>query len=182
MSLPVCRYLPACGLSLIALLATAMISPLSSQAAPDVRIDSLVLERGLCYGTCAAYRLSISSRGRVVFTSRKPGDSSRKERGSIPAHAWIHLALLVREWRIAEFPGDITKDRSLCPSEATDHPPATVTVFSSKPTQRIDDYLGCFTNEGHGTVARLDTFRFFERAIDSIGGSRRWVRPAVIRP
>src|ERR687888_360851 len=61
----------------------AAVSPYRVIVAPPGAVDSIVLERTACFGTCPAYRLRISAAGAVHFTSRNFGDSGRVATGRV---------------------------------------------------------------------------------------------------
>jgi hypothetical protein len=140
--------------------------------------DSIVLERTLCYGTCPAYRLSISRIGEVRFESRNPGDSGRTASDRIAEEDVQRLTGQVFALGFFQFPDSILGDRALCPVAASDHPTVTVTVTVAGKAKRVIDYSGCYAGSGHAPVDSVARLRAFELAIDSVAGTRRWVRPA----
>ena len=66
--------------------------PSLSRAQGGIAVDSIVLERTLCFGICPAYRLSLSEAGEVRFESRNPGDSNRTANDRIAAESVRSLA------------------------------------------------------------------------------------------
>jgi uncharacterized protein DUF6438 len=138
----------------------------------EVEVDSIVLERTFCFGTCPAYRLSLTRAGAVHFRSRNPGDSTAATDRVDPAQ----VAALAREaerigfWSLPEV---IRTDPRLCGAMATDHPGAIVTLYAAARTKRVDDYHGCRDVP--------PALRRFEARIDSVASSERWVRPADLR-
>jgi hypothetical protein len=151
----------------------------SGQGVPPVRADSLVLERSLCLGTCPAYRLRLARDGRVRFETRNPGDSTTASDSVSPSR----LGELVRRAIDAGFftlPDRIIDDRSICVDIGTDHPTATISIFSADTIQRVEDYHGCIQASDHSPNDRLRRIRDFEQAIDSVLDSRRWIKPAAM--
>lgn len=134
--------------------------------------DSIVLERTQCFGTCPAYRLSITRAGAVHFQSRNPGDSARVATGSAAPGGFQALVERAASIGFDSLPDRIEGSR-YCPDAATDHPSAGVEIFRGAAVKRVADYLGC--REG------LESLRRFENAIDSVAGSQRWVQPASRR-
>jgi hypothetical protein len=138
--------------------------------------DSLVLERTPCFGSCPAYRLSVSRSGAVAFASRNRGDDTRAASQVAPTT----LATLVERARGAGFfalPTRLRDDRALCPLVATDHPTVHVTIFAADTTHRVEDYHGCHADTDRSVVPALAGLRALEDAVDSAAGSARWVRP-----
>jgi hypothetical protein len=148
---------------------------------PPAALDSIVLERTPCYGTCAAYRLTVTRSGVVMFLSRNRGDSSRAARDSITPDAVVQLVQAAERDDVFRLPAVIADDRALCADRATDHPTAIVGLFWSSRVQQITDYHGCFLRSDHSTAAPLAALRQFEKAIDSVSGSARWTRPNRFR-
>ena len=151
--------------------------PASGQRTP-VPADSLVLERTLCYGTCPAYRLSITAAGRVFFVSRNPGDSSRTAADTVSPAVLRDLVARATVIGFDELPDRIDGSRTLCQDVATDHPTATLTIFRGSAQKRVVDYLGCYARSDHSVVSIVGSLRAFESAVDSAVGSARWVRLA----
>jgi hypothetical protein len=79
------------------------------------------------------------------------------------------------------FPRVIARDPDLCRSYATDQPTVTVTIFRPDSTIRVEDYHGCFLRHDLSVSTPLGALRHFERQIDSVAHSERWVRPYVRR-
>jgi hypothetical protein len=146
--------------------------------APQTAPDSIVLERTLCYGTCPAYRLSLTRHGIVSFESRNPGDTARRGRDTVSAGTFALLAATADSLSFASLPDTVANSRALCPDKATDHPTATVTIFRGAQTKHVVDYRGCFAASDHTPVPVVGRLRRFEARIDSLAGSRRWVQPA----
>jgi hypothetical protein len=141
------------------------------------RVDSLVLERTTCYGTCGAYRVSISATGRIQFQSRNPGDTATASDSVAPK---VLPRLVTRAERAGFFklPARIADDRKICVDRATDHPTVTVSIYGSDGRHVVEDYQGCFRASDHSVVGPLVRLRAFETAVDSALGTERWVRPS----
>jgi hypothetical protein len=162
-----------------AFLASLVISCAQSNRRQDawqriLAADSLTLERTTCFGTCPAYRLRVTRTGAVLFVSRNPDDSGRSVTDSVSPQTYTQLLEQAQMAQVLDLPEEIARDQRFCPSRATDLPSATVTIFMPGLTKRVDDYHGCFWAPA--------ALRDFERAIDQMLGSQRWVRPARRRP
>jgi hypothetical protein len=144
-------------------------------------VDSVVLERTRCYGTCPAYRLRLAGTGHVAFESRNPGDADRTATDSVPSASVAELLRVAEEIGFFELPDVIATDPRLCPARATDHPTASVTIYRSEGVKRVEDYHGCYAATDHSLVPVVGRLRAFEAAIDSTAGSARWVRPVTPR-
>jgi len=140
--------------------------------------DSIVLERTLCYGSCPAYRVSISRVGEVRFESRRPGDSGRTASDRIAAERVRSLTAQAVALGFFQLPDSIRSDKRLCPDMATDHPTVITIVALAGVVHRVVDYRGCFARSDHSVVDSVAKLRAYEAAIDSAAGSARWVRPS----
>lgn len=140
------------------------------------RVDSIVLERTVCFGTCPAYRLRLDASGRIHFQSRNPGENFPLATDSISPEG---VTFLQREAiRIGFFalPAQL-EGTDLCRDRATDHHTATVTLFTAAGFHTVRDYHGCFERADHSVTTRVAALRTFERQIDGVTGSFRWARP-----
>ena len=147
----------------------------SASATPSV--DSIVLERTRCYGTCPAYRIRLAGSGDVTFESRNPGDSGRVASDRTTPDAVRGLLTQATALGFDALPEVVANDKQLCVDRATDHLTVTVTLFRPAGAKRVEDYLGCraASDDSTNVIVRL---RSFENAIDSTAGTSRWVRPA----
>lgn len=151
------------------------------QGAVPAPMDSIVLERSLCFGTCPAYRLRLSGTGKISFESRNPGEGGRRAADTVAAATLPALISRARSIGFFDLPSEIAADSVLCHNRATDHPTVVVTIFAKTQTKRVEDYHGCFETVEHETLPAITRLRAFEVEIDSALGSSRWVRPASRR-
>ena len=143
-------------------------------------VDSVVLERTICYGTCPAYRLSLRHDGVIHFQSKNHGDTTAATDRVSPA-VLDAIVAHANSIRFAEYPDDVTKERRLCKDVATDHPTIIIGLFGPRPKQVLY-YTGCYIGEGtHGKANELVRLGEFAKAIDSLTRSSRWVRPNPFR-
>lgn len=157
------------------------------EVAPDASIpfpdgplaeSEIILERGACFGTCPAYKLSISGDGTVRFSTESDGfkrsaaevhlaynGSNVLLSGSHVAHVDPKLvAALFQRFRDAHFFG-------LKPAYAasvTDLSTQVLTVRLGGQSMRVEDYGG----QGVGMPASVTAL---EEAVDDVAGSARWV-------
>jgi Domain of unknown function (DUF6438) len=141
--------------------------------------DSLVLERTGCFGTCPAYRLSLTAAGRVDFRSR--GGDATHESGNVSQATLAALVQRAEAFGFFALPDRLQRGSPLCADWATDHPTVMVTIYRASGAKAVMDYHGCFSRSDHSVVDVVRQLRDFERAVDSATGSNRWVRPASRR-
>lgn len=152
----------------------------TSSPSAAARVDSIVLERTVCLGTCPAYRLHLTGGGLVTFESRAFADSGRTETDRIPPARVSNLVSIAAAKGFFDLPTAIADDAKLCPARATDHPWVHVGVYGSR-TKAVADYLGCYAapNGAQSLTPPIERLRAFEAAIDSAAGTARWLRPAA---
>lgn len=166
--------------ALAALLALGACAPASGPAgAPSAGTtpDSIVLERTRCYGTCPAYRLSLTAAGAISFTSRNPGEEGRSASDRTTPDAFRRLVRDAEAIGFATLPDTLENHPVFCPNPSTDSPTTTVSLFAAGRVKRVADYRGCAARDEQ-SAARLEGLRALEARIDSTAGSGRWVRPA----
>ena len=156
-------------------------TPSARRDAVPASVDSIVLERSMCLGTCPAYRLRLSDSGEVRFESRNPGDESRRVADTVPAATFPALISKAKSIGFYDLPSKILGDSVLCRIARSDAPTVVITIFTKVQTKQVQDYLGCSETRAHETFQPLVRLRAFEVEIDSALGSSRWVRPASRR-
>ncbi|HEX6748886.1 MAG TPA: DUF6438 domain-containing protein [Longimicrobium sp.] len=164
------RIAAAAAAALLTLTACPRPAARPAESTAQVRADSIVLERTRCYGTCPAYRLTLTRAGQVRFASVWPADTPPGA-GTIAAADFASLVDEAARIGFWELPARIEGSR-LCPTYATDLPSVYLTIHAGARTKRVDDYLGCM-----GTPE----LRALEVRIDSVAGSRRWIRVPELR-
>lgn len=142
--------------------------------------DSIVLERTRCYGTCPAYRLSLTAAGAISFTSRNPDDEGRSASDRTTPEAFRRLVRDAEAIGFATLPDTLENHPVFCPMPSTDSPTAIVSIFAAGRVKSVADYRACAAQDGQA-AARLAGLRALEARIDSTAGSSRWVRPASRR-
>ncbi|MFC4256220.1 hypothetical protein GRI97_11180 [Altererythrobacter xixiisoli] len=124
----------------------------------------MMLERTGCYGSCPAYKVSISGQGRVRFSA----DGAH----SYVAWSGIHetrvspqvAAELIEAFRSAHFAGL----RPACEVAAIDSPTYLLTLRRGGRTIRVEDHL-CQLDGMPASVTALQDM------IDRLAGTRRWI-------
>lgn len=167
--------------ALIALIASTAAPISAQQYASSSGLDSVVLERTLCYGTCPAYRLTVRSNGTLRFQSRNRRDEGAVVQDSVNPFILDVIAHRADAIGFAEFPAKIAADRVLCRDSATDHPTIIIALFGAHAKQ-VEYYTGCYTVCcNHSTDDSLRRLAQFAAQIDSLTRSSRWVRASAVR-
>jgi ankyrin repeat protein len=134
-------------------------------ATPDLNTVSFALERAGCLGSCPSYKVSISGRGEVLFTTVDGYQGFVAVPGT---HEW-HIkqqavADLLNEFHKARFLDAL--DKYQC--NWTDLPSETITLTMNGITHSVVDY-------GGSAVGLPSSVEALEDRIDAIAGSARWV-------
>lgn len=143
--------------------------------------DSLTLERTRCFGSCPAYRITVTRSGRINYETRQPRDTMGTVVSSTATSTLPYL--VARAMRVGFFalPREIAKDPELCPRIATDMPSAVVTIFTQDSAKTVIDYHGCFVGTDLSMPTRLAKLRDFEAEIDSVLGTARFIKRVPAR-
>lgn len=175
------RVTGACAvLAAHAMLAIAGIAPSARAQAPHaaVALDSVVLVVTECYGTCPAYRASLSAGGRTSLEPRGPVDRGPIRFGVIAPESLSIVLDLARDIGFTSLPDTIANNAELCPSPATDFSSVIVTLFQRGAQKSVMDYQGCFAPMARDSTGRrifslhpvpaLRPLRSFEARIDAM--------------
>jgi hypothetical protein len=161
--------------AIIAILAVTLAAS-SSNAEPPDRIEQVTLERTVCFGTCPAYRVTISSDGVVRFEGKSYVKVSGIRRKRINAKALQELADEVARVNYFGLRNQYASANDGCPMSWTDNPSVTTSVRTAHITKTVYHYLGC--REGaNGSVGKSypQVLTSFEDAIDRIAGTADWI-------
>jgi hypothetical protein len=153
-------------------------APASGDAAATARVDSIVLERTVCFGFCPAYRLSIGGDGGVHFGRMAMRDSTPPpaERDTIADSLVAQLLSRARAIDFFSLPEEITpNNHEACPQVATDHPSAIITIAVGDTVKRVTHYHGCHANVGMNPAPAFPELMALENAIDSAVRVERWL-------
>ena len=142
----------------------------SGQAATSQNIPQdlkITLERTACYGTCPAYKLTITADGAVVFEGRH---FVKKEGATInSAISQERLKQLMAEFDRVKFfslEDDYSETRLSCP---TDQPSAITSIRINGKSKTINHYLGCLEPKVPKGLTEL------ENKIDEIVNTAQWL-------
>jgi hypothetical protein len=152
----------------------------SSSPTPAPRVDSLILERTWCLGTCPAYRLAIHSSGIIRFESRNKNDAGRTESDTGGAKALAAVARELTRVRFFDLPTMEIGKAPLCRVIETDTPSISVSVFGEPTNRVVSYYMGCKGDGSRRTTTKsaLARLRSLADSIDALTGASRWIRPA----
>jgi hypothetical protein len=144
-------------------------------------LDSVVLERTPCYGTCPAYRLAILRNGRVTFRSANPSETPFEARDSVAPSILDAIARDAERISFHTLPDTIERDKILCADHATDHPAIIISLYGDR-TKKVVYDTGCYVVCcQHDRADALKDLASFATEIDDKLGARRWIRPGRIR-
>jgi Domain of unknown function (DUF6438) len=128
----------------------------------------IVLERGVCFGTCPAYKLTITANGSVEFEGRHFVKKKGLIRATISREQLKHL---VAEFEKAKY--FTLRDRYVdkedgCAAVFTDSPTVKTSITIAGKTKSVEHYTGC---QGLPVLERLTAL---EDKIDEVVNSPQW--------
>jgi hypothetical protein len=142
----------------IALSACAPVGAPGPGANEQVRIT---LSRGVCFGFCPDYTVTITGAGDVAYVGRRFVNVSGEQRATIPAS---DVARLIARFDAARF--DSLRDEYR--AQVTDLPTYTLTLERNGRRKTVVDYGGT----GAGMP---EAVRELQDEVDRVAGTARWV-------
>jgi hypothetical protein len=136
-------------------------------AAPDAtQIDTIMLERTPCYGTCPVYKIVLRRDGTVTYRGKKWVKVIGRRSHKISVDAFQRLAREVERIQFFGFKDEyLWKDNPDGSSEhVTDSPTRITTVRAGRVCKAVKNYYG-----GPEALAEL------EKLIDDVSGGVVWI-------
>lgn len=147
-------------------------TPSGNETPANIPDDLMItLERGVCFGRCPQYTLTITSDGSVIFDGKKDTKVLGKAEGMVSREDLKRL--VVQFDKIKFFQLEDRYDYNTCPVAATDAPSATVSLRLNGKAKTVYHYLGCVENNADHTSFPPGLLEL-EKMIDESTGSRRW--------
>jgi len=132
--------------------------------------DTIMLERGVCFGTCPAYKLTIKSDGNVTFEGHQFTKTKGTATGKISASDFRKLVTEFEKIDYFSLLDAYTPGTKQCPQAATDMPSAETSLRLNGKTKSVSHYYGCGNS---GALAKLTEL---ENKIDEVAGSQKWIK------
>jgi len=136
------------------------------RAATTIASDSIVLERGVCFGSCPAYRLVVRGSGAVEFEGRGRPLAGTRDTGRVTPEQFSGLLDAFESAGFARFAPRYAPGDSGCGRVATDLPTATLTLGTAAGVRTVQHYHGC--SDAPEDLGRL------EDRVDEVTNSARW--------
>lgn len=125
--------------------------------------SSITLERGMCYGTCPVYALTLSGNGTVIYDGQKFVKETGVREGTINETSYGTLMDLVQKIRFS------TMKNAYTSYDITDMPTAVITLTLGDTVKQVEHY--------HGDMSAPKSLLKLEDAIDLAGNVTRWSQP-----
>ena len=132
-------------------------------SAPSSSLDSLVVERGACYGICEIYEFVVRRGGSATIRKK-----SVESRANVTVDEGRHLLVSAVDAGVLTLPSRIKADSSLCPLEASDHSTITLMAYAGARVNRVEHYTGCYIDHDLRVAPRLERLVILERRIDAL--------------
>lgn len=151
-----------------------------AQSDSGVAVDSIVLGRTGCLGTCPAYRLSVRADGFVRFESHNRGEEGRTESAARGRDMVRRIERELERTQFSDLPAITMGRLPYCRIVATDAPSITLSVYGPREARSVSYYLGCIGESVQDTIPRsyLRRLRALADSVDSIAAGQGWIRPA----
>jgi Domain of unknown function (DUF6438) len=140
---------------------------LTSLSDADLKAVTVNFERTRCYGTCAAYAVTIHGDGHVEYLGKDHVKMSGKQERHVETAT---IRALMSEFARAKFvamAGDYSQEKCTC-GYCTDMPSVFTELTAKSVTHRVNHYYGC----GCAPKALSE----LELAIDKLVNSEQWDR------
>lgn len=144
-------------LSLFLIITAIMVGPVAAQQ------TTITLERGMCFGTCPVYTLTLSSNGTVLYDGQMYVKETGNRTGTISSS---DFSSLISSFEEAGF--DQLRDEYLA-YNITDMPSAVLIVQDGNMTRRVDHY--------HGDMSAPKILTDLEDLVDKAANSSQWITP-----
>lgn len=128
----------------------------------DQNNSSITLERGMCFGTCPVYSLTIFSNGSVIYDGQMYVKDIGIRNGSIKITSYNRLM------ELADDVGFFGMNDEYTAYYITDMPSATITITNGT-KKRVEHY--------YGDESAPRVLSEFEEAIDQAANVTQWTTP-----
>lgn len=152
-------FLRRTAIAIIGAVALAACAPTQSQAEEGPVL--ITLTRGVCFGFCPAYRVSINEDGEVVYHGERFVNVRGEQRAQIPR---ADVERLLERFEAVGF----EELRDEYRAHVTDLPTYTITLERNGQTKRVLDYGGI-------SAGMPRAVRELQDEIDRVAGTARWV-------
>jgi hypothetical protein len=133
----------------------------------ELELDSLLVDRGRCFGACPVYQLIVRRDGRL--TVRRQNAEVRDTLAAATAQRVLASAVTAG---LLTLPRRIQADSTLCPLPATDHATVTLTAYLGQRVSRIEHYTGCYTSVAPLRIAAaLERLVALEAHLDALAAA-----------
>lgn len=148
------------------------------------QIDSVILVRTGCLGTCPAYRLLVPANGSIHFVSQNPRDANRSAYQPSTGAMMQRIERVLADQHFASLPEMSMGVGPYCRVMRTDHPSISVTLYRARMRISRSYNLGC-AGLGPGDSLPLPYLRSLSviaDSIDAIAAKAEWIRPSTKAP
>ena len=141
--------------------------------------DWISLERTECFGSCPAYRMTVTSTGDVTFEGYSSVACVGTRRKHIDSKTIQKLTDALNQASVLGFRDSYRNELDGCPSLWTDNPSAITTVSINGQVKRINHYHGCQEVDANAPEREKPypaQLTLLEDRIDEILETGDWVR------
>jgi hypothetical protein len=141
--------------------------------------DQLTLERTECFGSCPAYRITVSGSGDVRYDGYNFVDTKGPVNDRLTTTQLGELVAAINECSFFALRESYQSDLDGCPALVSDTSSAIISVTVEGKTKRIQHYIGCVErrrNTSEDFVFHPLKLYSLEERVDEVVGTKRWIK------
>jgi len=130
----------------------------------------ITLERGVCFGTCPSYIVTLASDGKVTWQGRDYVKTTGPATAQIKPEDFNRLVKEFEKIKFTTLDDKYQPGTPGCGPSATDMPSAQTSIQLNSKTKSVLHYYGCRDSEVLRALTAL------ERKIDEVIGTEKWIK------
>jgi hypothetical protein len=130
----------------------------------------ITLERGVCFGTCPNYKVTVASDGTVTFEGYNFVKTKGTATAKIKPEDFNKLVDEFEKIKYFSLDGKYEPGTPGCGIAATDLPYVRTSIRINRKLKSVSHYHGCRESEVLSALSAL------ERKIDEIAGTEKWIK------
>ncbi len=114
-----------------------------------------IYSKSICYGTCPAYKVTLSSGGELLFKGKKFVKSVGVYKIKKSPKLFGKIEQILSKYKFDNYKDSYFDDKS-CKEMWTDHPTTTIELKLNGKTKKVEHYLGCKGFKGEKSLYEME--------------------------
>ena len=114
-----------------------------------------IYSKSQCYGTCPAYKVTLTSDGELIFKGKKFVKSVGVYKIKKSPKMFGKIEQILSKYKFNSY-NDSYFDAKSCKEMWTDHPTTTIELKLNGKTKRLEHYLGCKGFKGEKSLYEME--------------------------